>query len=93
MIRNEPVRTFETPDVAGVASVSIHPAGPEDDKPFYATQYYVEDTFEDGTEWHNEREEYIQSETYRRAVAESTHIPVEDIRLKSLPVAEPHGVI
>lgn len=88
MTRNEPVRTFETPDVDGVVSVSIHATNAEDaEHPFYAIQYYHRDTFEDGTDWHCEREEYIHTEEYLDAVIENTWIPLEDIRTTSHPVA------
>jgi hypothetical protein len=83
------VRTFETPDVPGVAAVTIHRHEDEDGPPFRATQYHHRDTFEDGTEWLDERDDYVTTETYRRAVAEHTHIPLADIRLDALPVAEP----
>jgi len=93
MMTNDPVRTFDTPDVDSVSSVSIHHNDTEDGHPFYATQYNIRDTFGDGTEWHAERDTYVLTDDYRRAVAASTHIPIEDIRLESHPVAEPTGYI
>jgi hypothetical protein len=86
------VRTFETPNVAGVDGVAIYVTDwRKAELPFYATQFTHRKTFDDGTKWLDERDDYITTEEYRRAVAEHTHIPIADIRLEALPVA--HGVI
>ncbi len=84
-------RTFDTPDVEGVDHVGIYDH--TDETPFRAIQYNLNKTTEDGTRWFAESEEYVESEEYRDAIAEKTHIPIEDIRTAELPVATNHGVI
>lgn len=92
MTTDHPLRSFDTPNLAHVDHVAIYPH--DGDHAFRATQFYERDGPPLGggdATWYDEREEYVLTDEYRTAVAEHTHIPAEDIRLESLPIA--HGVI
>lgn len=81
--------TFELPDECKNDIVAIYTH--EGERPFRAVQFYHRDTWDDGTEWHDEADVYGYSDALRDALRENTHIPIEDIRVQDLPIAEPRG--